>query len=208
MNYTELRDTAKLYSDRYDSEIDDNVDIFFSLVEARINRLLKTREQSFRSTTPTIEGAEYYPLPSDFRGMRNIQLNSDPNSEVHDVKTFNLMNPTQMDGIRQGVYEGKIYYSVIANQIQIWPTQPAGKEIEIVYYRKVPPLTATNTTNWVSDEHPDMYISGLCGEISLFAKDYDAADGWLNRMKTAVLELDVSDEEEIWSGAPMVSRSG
>ena len=53
MNYTELVATSIAYADRYDLEVTDNVDTFIILVEARVNRLLKTRKQSARTYTAT-----------------------------------------------------------------------------------------------------------------------------------------------------------
>lgn len=208
MNYSEIVAAAKAYADRSDTDVNDNIDVFIILTEARINRLLRTRKQSKRTTTPTVADAEYYSLPSDYRAMRDIQLNSEPNTGAHSVQQFHLISPEQMNIQRGLPYAGKLYYLEIANQIQIYPCQDAGKEIELVYYQKVPNLTSINNTNWLSTDHPDIYLSGLCAEISLFAKHYDAADGWFDRLGSAIKDLDNSDAEDRWSGAAIVTRVG
>jgi hypothetical protein len=210
MTYTELVAASKAYADRNDFEVSSNMDTFIILTEAKINRLLKTRKQSTRSVTPTVFNQEYYALPEDYSGMRNIQLNSSPNNQDHSVCTFHLVNPDQLDEYRSKPYGGKLYYCVIANQFQIYPKQDAGKQIEIAYYQKVPNLknTVTNNENWMSMDHPDIYLSGMCAEISLFAKDYQAADGWTKRMGIAVGDLDESDTEERWSAGPLQMRLG
>ena len=78
----------------------------------------------------------------------------------------------------------------------------------MVYYQKVPGLTISNPTNWLSISHPDIYVAGITSEIELFAKNYDVAKGWYDRMGIAIEELDVSDTEERWSGSALTIKVG
>lgn len=206
MNYSELVAATIAYADRYDAEVSDNMDTFILLTEARINRLLKTREQSTRAYTPTVADEEFYSLPPDWAGMRDIQLtNPDPKTVGNSVQSFNLLDPKMFDVKRGKPYDGMLYYTVIAKQIQIYPIQDIGCTIEMVYYQKVPPLSVSATSNWVSEDHPDIYLAGMTAEVSLFAKDYDTAQTWYNRLGTAVDELENVDLEERWSGdAPQI----
>jgi len=208
MNYTELVATSIAYADRYDLEVTDNVDTFIILVEARVNRLLKTRKQSARTYTSTQANVEYYSLPPDWAGMRDIQMNSlSPNVE-HSVTAMSYLEPESFNTQRGNPYGGRMFYTIIADQIQIYPIQEAGKTIEMVYYQDVPNLNATDNTNWMSNDQPDIYVSGMTAEIELFAKNYEAADSWFDRMKLAVTELDSADGIERWSGSMLTTRIG
>ena len=208
MNYTELVAASKAYADRQDIEVDQNVDIFILMAEARINRVLKTREQTARAYAPTQQGDEYYSLPEDYAGMRDVQLNSDLPHAEHSQSQFNYINPEQMNIRRGQAFCGVLYYTIIDRQIQIFPAQDAGASIEMVYYQKVPNLSLTTLTNWMSDSHPDIYLAGITAEIETFAKNYEAASGWDNKMSRAITELDKADELERWSGQPLVVRLG
>lgn len=208
MNRFDLIEATLMYSDRQDSEAYDNVENFIILTEARINRLLKTREQSCRIYAPTVQDQEYYPLPPDYAGMRDIQLDNPTPTQEYTAQQYNYMSPEQFNKQRNKAYSGTLYYTVIANQIQIYPCQPSGLAIELIYYQKVPPLTREDDSNWLSENHPDIYLAGMTGEISLFAKDYDTATGWFDRLKIAVAELDSSDELERWAGQSLVTRAG
>lgn len=207
MDYAALQDVAQRYADRTDQEVIDMFDSFLALAEARINRLLKTREQTARVHTPTVKGQKYYPLPPDYRGMRDIQITS-PRPTQQDVKVHPMtyISPQEYNKRENDHHGGEMYYTIIANQIQILPALDAGSSIEMIYYQKVPPLTPTATENWLSLEHPDVYISALTGEISLFVKDYEVADGWFNRLKEAINEMVSSDVTERWTGAPLTMR--
>jgi hypothetical protein len=209
MNYTELVQVAVAYADRQDIEVENNIDNFIILTEARVNRLLKTREQSTRTYAPTVEDQEYYPLPPDYIGMRDIQLDDPaPTETSYKDYQFHYLNPEQFNLIRNTAYVDTLYYTVIANQIQIFPIQDGGKAIELIYYQRVPPMTAEDSTNWMGDNHPDIYVAGITAEISLFAKDYEAAEGWYARLKTAIGELEVTDVKERWAGQALVTRVG
>lgn len=208
MNYQELADAARTYADRNDFEVIDNIDTFIIMAEARMNRVLKTRKQSNRAYTPTVEGQEYYSLPPDYAGIRDIQINSDLPDVDHKTVPCHYLNPELFNIKANEPYGGKTYYTIIADQFQIYPKQSAGKTIEIVYYQKVPPLTATNFLNWMSQDHPDIYLSGIITEIELFVKNYETANLWDARMNRAIEELDNADIKERWSGSQLVTRVG
>jgi len=208
MNYSELVAGSIAYADRYDLEVSQNIDMFIVMVEARVNRLLKTRKQSARAYTLTQDGTEYYSLPPDWAGMRDIQLTSAIPTGEHGVQSFSLLDPKQFDKKRGVPYSGSLYYTVIADQIQIFPIQEAGKTIEMVYFQKVPNLNSTDSSNWMSADQPDIYLAGMTAEIELFAKNYDAATGWYDRLKIAVDELDSVDWVERWSGDSLQVRLG
>ena len=208
MTYTELVAAAKLYADRQDIEVNDSMDIFILMAEARVNRVLKTREQSTRAYTLTIEDKEYYPLPPDYSGMRDVQINSDLPTEEHKNTKLSYISPELFNTVRGKPYCGSSYYCVIANQIQIFPLQEEGKTIEMVYWQKVPNLNLTDSTNWLSESHPDIYLAGIVAEIEIFAKNYDVASKWDSKMSRSISELDESDVKENWSGSQLVTRIG
>lgn len=208
MNYTELVAASKAYADRQDIEVDANIDNFILMAEARMNRVLKTREQTTRIYAPTIEDQEFYTLPPDFSGMRDIQLNSALPSTEHSQTQFNYMTPEQFNIRRDQTYAGSLFYTVVANQLQIFPIQEAGLSIELIYYQKVPNLSLDNLTNWMSESHPDIYLAGITSEIEIFAKNYKVGKAWDDRMARAIGELEKADVEERWSGQPLVVRLG
>jgi len=208
MNYSELVAAAKAYADNSDIEVANNIDMFILLTEARINRLLKTREQSTRAFVITVADRAYYALPPDYSGMRDVQLNSDVPSADHSISQFHYLNPEQMNVKSQAESTDLLFYTVIGSDLQIHPTQDDGLSIELVYYQRVPNLNGSDTTNWCSLKHPDIYLAGMTGEISLFNKDYEIADGWFDRLGSAIDELDNADIKERWAGQPMVTRAG
>lgn len=222
MNYTEITELALSYADREDDEVTSRIDQFLLLVESRINRKLKTLDMSARSVvdlTTTDPDQKYFQLPDDFGGLRDIQVNrTDGNGDETSVRTLGYVNPEQMNnlensGAQVGDQTGrKIFYTIIARQIQIYPPQepvaPNGGTLEITYYQRVPPLTVDDPNNWISDEFPDAYIHGLLVEISSYTKDVNAFGIWKGRFDESLEEIRSEDEENRWSGTPMTIKVG
>lgn len=209
MNFTEITELALAYADREDDEVTTRMDKFILLVESRINRKLKTLDMSVRSTIDLVANPnqEYYQLPDDFGGLRDIEVRT-----TNRRRTLTYLNPEQMNnritaGQSDGLNDGKIYYTVIARQIQIFPLQSDGF-LEIIYYQRVPNLTAADPNNFISDEFPDTYIHGIVQEISAFAKDADAFKIWKGRFDESLDEIQVEDRENRWSGTPLTAKVG
>jgi len=206
MNYTEITDAAYSYADRQDAEAVGNKDLFLRAVENRLNNKLSVQKMSCRTQLLTRLDQEYYGLPPDFSGLRDIEI-SNPGSRGR--CTLKYLNPEQMNNWSSLTAQGganDIFYTIIADQLQIMPPQD-GMMLEIVYYRDVPPLTPTDNENWVSIGQPNLYIFGMLVEISSFAKDKDAATLWDRRFVTEVDGLTEQDQLNRWSGTPLQIRT-
>ena len=168
MTYDEITSVALSYSDREsDAELPSKLDSLLRIVESRVDRVLKTQKMTIRTLLNTVQGQEYYGLPADFAGLRDIEIRGQDNigGAARERVTLEYLTPEQMNsatGFSAGT--GNIYYTIIANQLQISPTQD-NMVLELVYYRKLPNLTANDNTNWLSDDNPDTYVFGLMVEI-------------------------------------------
>lgn len=208
MNYTELINAAKSYADRQDIEVDNSIDTFIMMAEARINRILKVYGQAHRIYTTTIENQEYYSLPPDYNGMRAIQFNSgkvdEPGSKT---SPMHYASPEQMALLQnEGRPSDHSFYCISGEQIQVYPTLSGDGTIEMVFYRKVPNINSTNSTNWLSENNPDIYLSGIIAEIEQFVKSYDVSDRWDAKMSRAISEMTSNDVDQRWSGSQLTTR--
>lgn len=209
MDYTEIVDMALSYSDREDSEVTTRIDNFMRVVESRINRALKVGDMSARARidlTLADPDQRYFALPTDYGGLRSIKwVNGSAEMPLRRI------NPEQMtyrvNSQASGVGGERIYYNIVARQIQIFPTKNEGF-LEVTYYQKVPELTVGAPNNWVSDYEPDCYIFGLLVEIASFTKDSDAYGIWEQRFLNCLEDMQTDDMENRWSGTPMETRVG
>jgi hypothetical protein len=195
MNYKEIIDASKAYTDRFDEELADSITAFTRVVEAKINNALRTGDQSVRSQIWLRAGEEYYGLPCDWGGARDVEILHE--GQQHG-KTLVYLAPEEMNKLtRQPGEHG--YYTIIAGQIQISP--PADDQVlEVVYYQRLPPLEDDDASNWLTDKNPDAYIFGLCTEISAFAKDPMQFEVWKQRFNEAMIDITQEDQITRWSG--------
>jgi hypothetical protein len=195
MNYKEIIDAAKAYTDRYDEELAGTMTAFTRVVEAKINNALRTGDQSVRSQIWLRTGEEYYGLPCDWGGARDVEILH--KGEQHG-RTLVYLAPEQMNKLSRQHGEHN-YYTIIAGQIQIAP--PADDQIlEIIYYQRLPPLESDDDTNWLTEKNCDAYIFGLCCEISAFAKDALLFEGYKARFAEALMDITQEDQITRWSG--------
>ncbi len=206
MNYTEMVAAVKAYADRNDAEVNAAIDTFIMMAEARINRKLRVSEMTTRASVATLEDKEYYSLPSDFSGIRDIEL-QDTAGARH---VIDYMPPNQMNMVHgyNVVDLPGYYYTIIAGNLHVLPIIGAGAAIEIVYYQKLPHLDGNvNETNWVSEIYPDIYVSALMIEIEKFVKNKEAVEFWKAEFNEATAALTSADSVDRWSGPPLMIRT-
>lgn len=145
-------------------------DDFIDLVEARLSRDLLVSQQEARATTTA--ATEYLAMPTDCLAIRNIQLNTSPVIELVYV------TPPEMDRLADnGSTVSR--YTIVGDEIQLNAT--SSYSLEIAYYAKVPPLSDSNTTNWLLDTYPDVYLYGCLAEAFKYTSN-DAQAGKYNAL--------------------------
>jgi hypothetical protein len=141
------------------------------------------------------KGQEYYGLPCDWGGARDVEILHE--GQQHG-RTLVYLAPEEMNKLsRQHGEHG--YYTIIAGQIQVSP--PADDQVlEVVYYQRLPELAEDDDTNWLTEKNPDAYIFGLCTEISAFAKDPMQFEVYKQRFNEAMIDITREDQITRWSG--------
>ena len=198
MNLKEITTAAQAYCDRYDEELVTSMPSFLKVVEGKINNALRVGDQSIRSQIYLERDNEYYGLPSDWGGARDVEILHQ--GQQHG-RTLTYLAPEEMNKLsrKNGGRNRHNYYTIIANQIQIAP--PSDNEIlEIVYYQRLPALEGDTASNWLTEKNPDAYIFGLCTEISAFAKDVASYETYKARFAESMIDITMEDQVQRWSG--------
>jgi hypothetical protein len=200
MNYKEIVTAAQAYTDRYDEELVTAIPSFTKIVEGKINNALRTGDQAVRAQIWLLRDQEYYGLPSDWGGARDVEILKDGTKTGG--RTLTYLSPEEMNKLSRSPgrpYPRHNYYTIIAGQIQVAP--PTDNEVlEIVYYQRLPALEADTDTNWLTEKNPDAYIFGLCTEISSFAKDAASYETYKMRFAEAMADITMEDQVTRWSG--------
>ncbi len=189
-NYTELQASVADFLNR--SDLTDVIPDFIRMTEAELNRVLRTREMSVRTQGPISK--QYVKLPVDFLGLRNIELMTSP------VTVLEYRNLQNLDAHRALDATGKpIYYSIMQNNIEFAPVPDSEYTLEIVYYQALPAL-ADNTTNWLLDSHPDIYLYGSLLQSAPYLQADERIGVWSGKFQQILEQLKTSDEKARFSG--------
>jgi hypothetical protein len=163
---------------------------WLTLVEARLNRLLQDPDMEV-VTTLTGDGAA---LPADFGEMIALGTADDnrltPISNVEYASIRPLSGTSRLYTIR----EGKVYYA------------PGSVNPTLVYRRRIPALTSTNTANWLLDRAPDVYFYGVLLQANAWDVDNEAASGWKALWDEAIDELRTDGARRKWGAGPLAPR--
>ena len=72
-------------------------------------------------------------------------------------------------------------------------------------YRRIPPLTDTDQTNWLLKQNSAIYLYGSLLEATEYVKDDARIQIWMQRYAGAVDGLVAADKRSRWSGPLKVS---
>jgi hypothetical protein len=166
-NYSALRTHIIDTLDRSgESGIEDRVDYWVTQVEARVNRLL--RHYTCRASSTTVADQAVYTLPSNFNGVSEIRIvDGDTNYNLTFQNHFQAFE--EMAEESSGIPE---FFTIVdRDEIRLIPPPDDAYTLEMWVYETVDPLTATTDTNWLLEEHPDIYVTGVCAIGFRFLKD-------------------------------------
>lgn len=179
---------------------------FIQLAEAKFNRELFVRQMEQRSSATLSFGvtdAEFVLLPSDFQSMRRVRLSS-----VTGKPNLTFKSGTQMDEYRasNGNATGQPqFFTIFGSELELVPTPDQNYTIEMVYRTLIPAL-ASNTTNWLLQLAPDLYLYGALLESAPYIQQDDRINTWGLGFKTALDGLNNLGLTSTFNAGPMSMR--
>jgi hypothetical protein len=131
------------------------------MVGAEINRRLALFPVRPMHTvaTATISG-EYIAAPTDILDIESFELSA----------TGERLLPTAPQNM-EAMFEASAltaqprFYTQVGTQFRFYPAPDQNYAASIIYWAKVPALTSTATTNWLSLAHPDVYFHGVLAHL-------------------------------------------
>jgi len=200
--YTELKSSLADWLNRTDltSAIAD----FISLAEAQMERQLRTRQMIVRATASFAAAAEYGTVPDDFLETKSIKLDTNP------VTSLTFQTIEAMDQLSNTTYlsSGKpLYFTVVGNQFRLLPIPDGAYTADLVYYAKLAKLSATNATNWLLTQAPDVYLYGSLLQAAPYLQDDARISVWSSLYLAGLEQLQVADDRGSTSGGALLARA-
>lgn len=168
---------------------------YIQFVEAEINRRLFPIDAEVTATTSTVAADNTLAFPVRFRRLRSLTLGSDPT---------NILKQLSVDDLKAlwaDASDAKPEnYAIADGQFLLGPAPDAVYTVTLVYNQGIPPLSATNTTNWLIEDHPDAYFYGALGHAEV--------DGWNDERAANILDPLFSRIVEQIKASDAIRRKG
>jgi len=176
---------------------------FIELAEAQINRDIRHWKMEKRASGQQSGGDEYMQIPSDW--METIRFHVTDNG----TSPLDLISRKAMEDKRAGAEDASgtpRYYTHADSQFQLYPTPSATTNTELLYYAKTTGLSASNTTNWLLSEAPDVYLYGALVHSAPYLAEDERVAVWSQMYAAAVMNLNNSSDNSKMSGSGLTLK--
>lgn len=196
--YAELQTAVKNWLERPDLA-DARVQEFIRLAEAYFQRKLRHREMEKRDTL-SVSG-RYTSLPSDYHQMNRVAVNGASGA-------LRATTPAQMQDLQdsRGFTQGEpTHYAIVGSELEVYPTPGETYTLNLFYRRTLPALSDSNTTNWLLDRSPDLYLYGSLFHSAYFLDFDERLQAFAAPMDAAIRDLNVQSDESSYGGATITT---
>lgn len=157
----------------------------------------KNMESVTTSLTMTANG-QTMTLPSDYVGHRLFQVTANPSRVLEFVDPTSLF--TQYGGAAPNLPEK---FTVVGTRTAYFgPTPDSAYSTTLFYYQAIPELVDDADTNWVLDDHWDIYEAAACLELMLVLENDERIQYWNGVYNQKVNDLMGDDRNTRWAGTP------
>jgi len=196
MTFDELKSNIADWLNRTD--LTSVIPTFITLAEARLNRQLRTTNQYTRATVSSSD--QYLSMPDDFLEMRHIRMTSPKERDLVEIAAHNINEYTDTNFLAS-LADSYPRYFVYGQSLRIIPTPAESITYELLYYAKVPALSTSNASNWVSTSHPDAYLYYSLLQAAPYLGEDERIAIWAQQAERAVAEIQASDDRRRVKGS-------
>lgn len=169
---------------------------FIALAEASIGRDLRHWQMECRSVA--VIDAQFSEVPSDW--LETLRFNTT------DQNTAPLELISQAEMIDRRAAAANVggrpqFYTHTAGQFEFLPTPDAAYNAQLIYTARIPALSASNVTNWLLTEAPDVYLYGSLVHTAPYLKEDARATTWAAMYQSAIRSLQLTSDKAKTSGA-------
>jgi len=160
---------------------------FITLFEAQLKRRV---EVEYTQSIPFAISAETVALPSDCKNV--LSLYFDDGIRQGEIETGTPEYIAGLQGRRINLTTGVPSYGAIVDngtKIEFSPTPNQTYTAKLKYVVKLVALSDTATSNWVLNEHPDVYLWGTLMQAEKFLKNDPRVATWERELEKALAEL-------------------
>ena len=192
--YTELQSAVAAWLDR--SDLTSRIPEFVAIAEARIARKLRIREMETESDVTLVGGTRTAAVPTGFREVRRVYLNSSPVSELQ------YMTPQDYWVRHTSVSTGRpVVFTVEGANFLFGPIPDSSYTAKVLHYKALDALSSS--AHAVFTANPDVYLYGALLAAAPFLHNDKRIGVWKGLFDEALMELEIQNSKH---AGPLVMR--
>lgn len=199
MNYSELTQAIKDYTENTESTFVTNIPTFVRQAEERIMRTVTIPELRKNVTGTSSSGTPYLARPADFLAMFSFAVIDGSNNynyvlekEVNFIREAYPSASTQGVPKYYGIFDGDAFSAsaeTSSGNFILGPTPDANYTVELHYYYD-PPSIVTAGLSWLGDNAESVLLYGSLVEAYTYMKgEADIIQFYMQRYETALQEM-------------------
>lgn len=178
------------------TNLTDMIPDFISLAEARLNRRLSVRQmRTWFSVTPS---TNFVTLPGDYNRAIRVMYGD----QRLDFTVENVADPIMTEG---GNWN---QFAIVGNKIWLLTKVDGTTKFTLHYYANVEALSTTNTSNWLLEDAPDLYLYAALLEAEPFIKNDERIQTWTAALEAAINDLETNDDAGQFGGSSLAMKRG
>ena len=194
--YSDLKTAVADYLARTDltSKIPD----FITFAENRLRRDLRIRQMLKLVNATMTANDSTLSLPSDFLEMRDIHLNTTPNSALEYLSPNIFYR--NADATNTGIPKR---YTLLASDFQFAPIPDSAYNVRMLYYAAPAYLSDSNTSNVFLANCADALLYASLGEAEPYIMNDERLNTWAALYQRAIDTINASDDRGEYAGVPL-----
>jgi len=195
MNYTQLRQAIKDYTENFEQTFENNIPVFVQQAEDRIYNTVQLPALRRNVTGNLTSGNTYLACPHDFLAPYSLAVIDGSgnysyllNKDVNYIREF-FPNPTTQGLPKVYALFGPTTGSPNELTIMVGPTPNSSYSVELHYFF-YPESIVTAGTSWVGDNYSPALLYGSLREAILFMKgEQDLVTYYEQKFSEAMIQL-------------------
>jgi Sec7-like guanine-nucleotide exchange factor len=147
--------------------------------------------------------SQYLALPTDWLEAINVEITS------NNFRPLFQQSIESLDVYRQAndnVTGSPIYFAVVDKSLELAPTPDTSYTLQLTYYGSVDALSDSQTTNFVSTGHPDVYLYGALKHASIFLMEDERVPLFTAQFEKALEEMRLEQEKAEFGKGSLIQR--
>jgi hypothetical protein len=193
-SYADLQTSVGRWLKR--TNLNDSIPDFIALAEVKLNNKLRVRQmRNYMSVTPT---TPFVTLPGDYQ--EGIRLTYGKTKLEFISENLATAEMNQNCDVAQ--------YTIIGGKVWLLGFIDGATKFTLHYYQQIESLSDTNTSNWLLEDYPNVYLYSALLQAEAFIKNDPRMVTWAQMLQDSLDDIESSDDAGQHSGSSLTMRAG